>query len=378
MASRRIKRTTFCNWLLGLLLLPVASLAGASQLSFDITGDRINHDSSVIVNGMKATALWTNVPNVITAQAWQPGQLTTALGPRTVTFTGTGGTFDLTVDIRGLQYGGISGNFTRLNASAVPGAPAGDFTSAVMGDGELVTSAAPGFSSTTYVSEKAGLGSITPYTIVRPVFTYSETELLAALNPRDTNAVRPGTGVYRASIPLTYRYRVLYQKNGIWTYESRNFVFNMDVKFLGNVLERIEVTGTGDFLLTYPEDRPIVQGTTLFNVRATGVMPKGLRMRFVDHNRNYHLNASAPGSIAGIPYNLVFQGRGSNIGGMSNRTLVSDGRFLETGGSVVVNSSSRNIEQLLFDLEANFATTDVVPAALYSDTFVVIFDVVIE
>ncbi len=345
--------------------------ATASQLSFDLTANRLNYDSSVAVGaGVKTTALWTNVPNTYTAYAWQPGQLT-SVGPRSVTMMGPGGaSFKLDVDVKGLQYGGVT-----MKTGTVDNAPSGNLASHNWGDGVLITGDANGYSSTTYTTGVASK-TVTPFNLIRPLFTYNEKQLIDALNPTTSGIDRPTTGTYRASIPLNYRYRVLYTSDGIWTYETRTFVFNIDVKFLAGVIERIDVVGDGEFILTYPEDRIRVLGRTIFNVTATGIMPSGLRMKFVDHNRNYHLKAV--GANAGspeIPYNLTLEGRGSRMSGGS-RTVVRDGRFeASNNGEIIITGN--DITTLRFDLIADFDSPKV-PAVVYTDTFVAIFDVVIE
>ena len=146
-----------------LALLPVLP-ASATQLMFDVTGTRINHDTMIGQPGRYTTALWMNTSNVHPAYAWIPGQLDT-VGSQKITLSGNGGKslpFDL--ELTGVVYGGIS-----MAPDTPPSGQGGSAAGAQEGNSYTVYSGvAQSYSSQMYQSKSTARYS--PFTLVRPLF----------------------------------------------------------------------------------------------------------------------------------------------------------------------------------------------------------------
>jgi len=357
-------------------LLVLASLpTPASQLLVDVTGDRLNYTSAVATGSAQTTATWSNI-DVNPVYAWQPGQLTQGLGSQTLTLTGGSESVSLTLNVLGLAYGGIPSGFTEQSA------PTGLDSNTVTGKREANTmvidsGAAGAFTSKIFQSSAA---SYTPFTLVRPVFSFNSAALVTALS-----ALQATTSTLRGTLTLPFKYRAQYTANGIWSYEARTLNFQVEVKYLAARLEFILVSGSGQLNTTYTEGTTEVKGEASYTIRAKGVMPKGIRMRFVDPARTFALQPVAGKSntqrtVSTIPYNLKCTSANANCQVSKQRTvqLVTNGRFAgDSTGVVLITPTDERGRDFQFNLDASF-TSGFVPAGRYQDNFVVMFDVVRE
>lgn len=345
--------------------------AYASQLLVDITGDRLNYTSAVAAGSAQTTASWSNVL-VPPVYAWQPGQLDQGLGSQSITLTGnTGETVNLTVNIVGLAYGGIPTGFTEhsaptgLDSNTVVGKL--EANAMVLDSGTAGTFASKIFQSTTTQSH-------TPFTLVRPVFSFTTADLVRALDGLKS-------ADFHGSLTLPYKYRVQYLTDGIWSYEVRTVNFQVAVTFLAATLEYILVSGSGQLSTTYTPGTTEVRGEASYTVRAKGVMPRGIRMRFLQPAREFALlpqQSSPQKTTHTIPYSLKCTSANATCQISKRRTveLVTNGHFVgDSTGVVLITPTDEQGRDFQFNLDASF-TSGFVPAGTYQDNFVVMFDVV--
>ena len=350
-------------WLLA-LLLPVLPVQ-ASQLYFDVTGTRMNHHSMVGAVGQHTTAGWMNAAGVHPAYAWIPGQLDST-GATNLTLNGAGGSLPLSVELKGIVYGGIPVGFTTV---AAPAGLAGSALASVQGNSYAVYGGtAQSYANQMYQSSDDH--AHTPFTLMRPIFAVNTSDLVTALQGLPS-------GTYTGVLPMSYRYRVQYQKGGIWSYEVRPFSLTVQVKYVARALERIAVTGTGAFTTTYTEGTTEVTGQTSWDVIASGMMPEGIHMRFQQPEKRFAM--TKPGAAADdpdIPYNLVVNNTNSVMGAGDPQNLITDGVLAPDAKRVIIKPAS-GVEQIGFSLDADFAS-GFVPGGNYTDQFTLMFEVVIE
>lgn len=350
-------------WLLA-LLLPVLPVQ-ASQLYFDVTSTRMNYHSMVGAVGQHTTAGWMNAVGVHPAYAWIPGQLDST-GASTVTLNGTGGNLNLSVDLKGIVYGGIPAGFT--NAPA-PAGLAGSALASVQGNSFAVYGG-PAQSYASQMYQRSGSDAHTPFTMMRPIFAVNTDELITALQGLPS-------GTYTGTLPMSYRYRVQYQQGGTWSYEVRSIPLTVQVKYVARALERITVTGTGAFTPVYTEGTTEVTGQTSWNVIASGMMPAGIHMRFQQPDKRFAMTKSGAAADApDIPYNLKINNTNSEMGTGDPQILITNGALTSGADQVIIKPVS-GVEQIGFSLDADFAS-GFVPGGEYTDQFTVMFEVVIE
>ena len=367
--------------LAGAILLALASLPSpAAQLLIAITGDRLDYTTAVAVGAAQSTAAWSNI-DVFPVYAWQPGQLTNGLGSQSVTLTGniTGESVNLTLNVLGLAYGGIPAGFNLASA------PAGLDHNTVVGKHDANTmvidsGAASTFTSKIFQSRTAD--SHTPFTLVRPIFSFTTSGLIAAL-------ARLGSTSFQGTLSLPFKYRAQYVIDGVWSYEVRPLMLQVAVQYLPSRLENILVSGSGQLTTTYTPGTTEVRGEGSYTVQAKGVMPNGIRMRFLQPTRQFALQPTPTTrqpdrqGTAGkpIPYNLKCTSASATCQLSKQRTvvdLVTNGHFMgDSTGVVLITPTSTVGRDFQFNLDVNF-TSGYVPTGRYQDNFVVMFDVVLD
>lgn len=348
-------------------LLPAVP-AQATQLLFDVLGERISYDTMVGQPGRYTTALWMNTSKVGPAYAWVPGQLDTS-GPTTITLSGNGHSTTFDLELKGVVYGGISGNLAKVTApSGIGGSAAG----AQEGSSYTVYSgAAQSFGTEMYQSTTTARHS--PFTMVRPLFNLDTTALLAALKGLPS-------GTYTAALPLSYRYKVQYEQGGVWSHEIRPLALTFQVQYLGLSLDKITVTGTGNITPVYEQHSSRVSGETSWTVSATGMMPAGISMTFEQPDRQFEMKPAVASekqsSAQVIPYNLTINNTNSVMGSGEPNTLVQNGKIIAGADTVIIKPAS-GTERLDFKLDADFSQ-GYIPSGTYMDQFTVMFQVVVE
>lgn len=332
----------------------------ASNLNYKIIGDDILYRTSVEIGNLSTTANWFNVTDLKTVNAFQPGQIIDNLGKNKLKFLSSkGDSFEFDININGISYGGIDTSFSRENSELDGSIP----TTGGINE-ELVNSGNPGQFSNKMYRITSG-STVSSFKVVRPIFQIDDKALLRALKKGNIK-----TGIYRASLPLTYKYRVKYSHSSFWTYEIRSILFSLEINYTAKTLESIEVFGDGNIKAEYIDHSSKVKGNTKFNVTAKGVMPDGIMMTFVDKARNFHLRTA----LDTIPYNVYCSGTSSS--NCNEKNLVIDGNYVAKQDKLVITPKRGNENDFNFDILIDFDST-FVRSGIYSDNFVIIFEVVI-
>ena len=348
-----------------LLAWLLAGPVQASLLLLDVTTDRVNYSSLQGAVGQQTTAGWIPAaPNP--AHAWIPGQLATT-GPQRLSLSSSdGSTVDISLDLRGIVYGGISG----FNQASPPPGLGGTASGSVQGNSYAIYSgAARTFANQMY--QTASGGSTTPFTLVRPIFALDESAVLTALDGRET-------GTYHGTLTVNYRYRVQYTSGGIWTYEVRPLVLPVQIRYRARVLDSLTMVGNGVFTPKYTVNSTEVTGETSWTFTATGTMPAGIYMMFMTPpgKRFAMTKIRATEGDPDLPYNLVVSNDNSAMGSGSPNQLITDG-VLAPGARRVVIVPTNGVEQLGFSLKANFRS-GYVTSGIYTDQIPLMFGLVIE
>ena len=347
-----------------LLAWLLAGPVQASLLLLDVTADRVNYSSLQGAAGQQTTAGWIPA-SPHPAHAWIPGQLDT-IGRQTLSLSSSdGNTVDISLVLKGIVYGGISG----FNQVSPPPGLGGSAGGSVQGNSYAIYSgAANAFASQMY---QAASGTTTPFTLVRPIFDLNESAMLAALNGKPS-------GTYNGTLTVKYRYRVQYTAGGIWTYEVRPLVLTVQIRYLAQVLDSLTMVGNGVFTPKYTVHSTEVTGETSWTFNATGAMPAGIYMMFMTppDKRFAMTKTGAAKGDPDLPYNLMISNDNSAMGGGSPNQLITNG-VLAPGARRVVIVPTNGVEQLGFSLKASFRS-DYVTSGTYSDQIPLMFGVVIE
>ena len=358
-----------------LAALLYAPLVNSSQLFFEVKNSVITTQTTTSALTNLTTLGWTNIAT-FPASAWQPGSLTSGYGPQTITLRNSqNDTISFAVDMKGLIYEiGLGANM--VAASSI-GAPWTYDTTAIgtsANSAYIVTGS--GFAAT--MIKQTSNTNATPFTLVKPVFTFNSNDLITATTGKST-------GRYSGTLMLTARYRVQYANSTEVTYQNITIPFQVLLLIKAATrLSTIEVEpGGGTFTPKYGNNGNYISGTTRFNIHATGDMPRGISMRFLEPNRNFALNpinlpegVTLMRSAASIPYNLSCENANCNVNGGQVSRVVENGHYVGSDNSVIITPTTGNSLQFDFSLMADFAS-DFVPAGQYRDTFVVMFEVVL-
>ncbi|HHP0450290.1 TPA: hypothetical protein ACRZZH_003129 [Vibrio harveyi] len=332
--------------------------ARSSQLNYKFIGNKLIYTTAIPVNSIVTTASWTNVLNNKTAYSFQPGQLNRNLGINELQFVGDNGTrFRFDIDIKGLFYGGIDTRFARIEAEHNA-----DIESIKLGNQELLNTGGVGQFSN-YIYQSKSDNTVSLFKVIKPVFSLESKKLSDFLI---TNKIESGR--YRASLPLAYQYRVQYAKNAIWTYEVRTFVFNIEIDYTGRALNSISVSGDGVIIPSYSSNKTEVIGETSFNVRAEGMMPDGISMRFLDQRRDYNLKMES----FEIPYSIACKDTQSGI--CKTKAIVQNGKYIAKDEKLLVVPTKGNETDFTFELMVNYSS-GYIKSGTFTDTFVVMFEV---
>ena len=347
-----------------LLAWLLAGPVQASLLLLDVTTDRVNYSSLQGTAGQQTTAGWIPA-SPPPAHAWIPGQLDT-IGPQRLSLASSdGNTVDISLALRGVVYGGISG-FSQASPPTGLGGSAGGW---VQGNSYAIHSGGPNaFASQMY---QAASGTTTPFSLVRPIFDLNESAVLTALNGRPS-------GTYHGTLTVNYRYRVQYKPGGIWTYEVRPLVLPVQIRYRAQVMDSLTMVGNGVFTPKYTVHSTEVTGETSWTFNATGTMPAGIYMMFMTPpgKRFAMTKTGAAESDPDLPYNLMISNDNSAMGRGSPNQLITDG-VLAPGARRVVIVPTNGVEQLGFSLKADFRS-GYVTSGTYSDQIPLMFGVVIE
>lgn len=364
MVTKLMLKTMFDKLLATSLLSCAVFTAHASTLSIEATGTKLKYTTEISNTVAKTTADWTVIPSPHAPHAFQVGQIV-EMGVKNALFLGDNGTnFNFDVNLTGIEYGGIRSDFNYVPATSETGIP-----SVRVGTSEVVTGGSHSmYSNSMYVSKTSGVRP-NAFTVVRPVFELNTTELLDHL----VNEAM-GSGIYRFNMPLTYKYKVQYEKDSPWAYEIRTFNFGIEVKYTGVFLENITVTGSGSITPEkVGEFNTRVIGDASYTVTATGLLPDGITMEFMrDNGDKYHL-FHEDDNTKFIPYNVKCKPRSASS--VCEENLVVDGT-LAVPHKTVVQPTRGNEASFSFDIEASI-DTEYVPSGMYRDDFIIVFEVVI-
>ena len=135
---------------------------------------------------------------------------------------------------------------------------------------------------------------------------------------------------------------------------------------------------TGVLNTTYAPGTTEVRGEASYTVQAKGVMPFGIRMRFLQPGRRFELQKAA--NEPTIPYNLKCTSASATCQVNRRRTveLVKNGTFMGGNtGIVLIKPNQEQGRDFVFNLDVDF-TSGFVPPGHYQDDFVLMFDVVLQ
>lgn len=350
--------------------LIISTATYAVILTYDVVGDKIKYQTSTpaFVSGAYKTTNFDNI-NLRPAKAWVPGQISNSIHEQLVSFvSNTGDNFELRVQLKGVEYSGIksgSNGFSYIDSDVSGGSNIG-----IYNNSDTIEINQPGEYHDKMFSTNSS--SIEPFTLVRPLFHIDESDLLKKLNGKLN-------GTYRAIVPIPFKYRVKYLDTLVWSYEQRVINLNIEIKYLGSTLERITVVGDGQFVPSYSDISSRVSSKTSYDIKASGNMPNGISMRFINNSRAYVMinknqTDNSRSDLNAIPYSIKCVDGITNIGICKNTLLVDNGRY-STDERVIVEPTT-NSKAIDFKLELSFET-DVKRSGDYEDSFVVLFEVVL-
>lgn len=375
MVLRKIKMfiiNKFLNFIFIFSILTISSLTNAVVLTYDVVGEKIKYKTSTnaFFGNAQKTTNWDNI-YLRPATSWIPGQLFNVSADGVKNFVGdSGDSFTLDIKLTGIEYSGIRNGSGGFFYQKSPTALGSDNIATYNNSNSIEVNQPGDFHYMMFTSEPSS-PSIEPFTSVRPLFIIDDSSLLSKLK-----GLR--SGVYRTTIPVSFKYRVKYLNDLAWSYEQRTVPLHIEIKYLATVLDKITVTGDGVFIPKYSESSATVSSKTSYEIKASGEMPNGISMKF-NRNRDYIMRNKLPPinssseSIA-IPYTIKCLNGLPSGGECKSVLLVDNGRYVADERIYVRPvMSTKNID---FKLELSF-DTDFKRTGDYDDTFIVMFEVVL-
>ncbi|AYO15017.1 hypothetical protein D0812_11565 [Vibrio owensii] len=254
------------------LLLLAAPLVHSATLNVHIEGQQLRLENAIALGGNTYTLSdWTVASGLTPTDRFLPGAYLTNK-PDEMTLTGpTGANVNAPIGLKGVQYNVSSNNYVRNDTQLVTPSCA---TSQLSGN--TVTLADDSTQSCSASFSLDYSNEVTPFYFYRPTFDLDTTALLVALQGQEK-------GVYTATIPADIRY--YYQSSGgALTYRVLSDVFTVNIDYVPNSLESIDVAGDGVLEPIYDTANHTVSSETTFNITATGTFTTGLSMTLLSHD----------------------------------------------------------------------------------------------
>lgn len=252
-------------------LICASPLAYSSTLNIDIEGQQLRFENALSLGASSYTLSdWTVASGLTPTKRFLPGAYLSNK-PNKITLSTAGGeSVEAPIKVEGLQYNISSNAYTRNDTALV--SPLCSF-SQVSGNTILL-----GDSTTQTCSADFTLDyteSVTPFYFYRPTFTMDTSALLAAFKGQPK-------GIYAGTVQadIKYYYESL---GGALTYRVIPEVFTVNVDYVPNTLERIEVSGDGTMEPVYDTDNHTVSADTTFNITALGQFSTGLYITLLSH-----------------------------------------------------------------------------------------------
>ncbi|MCX2789527.1 hypothetical protein [Vibrio sp. Sgm 5] len=337
-----------------LLFLLTSPLAQSATLNISVEGQQLRLENAMSLGGNSYTLSdWTVASGLTPTDRFLPSAYLTNK-PDEVTLTGpTGATIQVPIALKGVQYNVSSNSYVRNDTPfASPTCATAQLS------GNTVTLAD---SSTQNCSADFSLdysATVTPFYFYRSKFNMDTTAVLSALKGQEK-------GLYTATIPADIRY--YYQSSGgALTYRVLADVFTVNIDYVPNSLESIDVSGDGVLDPVYDTANHTVSSETTFTVTATGTFSTGLSMTLLTNDFKL---ASNTGETE-IPFSI--ECRSSYC---EDRVWVDNGvnKLTNDRTSYVIDAPTNIIN---FDLNVSYndiPSTDV-ESSMYSGSFTVMFE----
>ncbi|MGI9949115.1 hypothetical protein [Vibrio hyugaensis] len=336
------------------LMLLASPLAQSATLNIIVEGQQLRLDNAITLGGSSYTLSdWTVASGLAPTVRFLPGAYL-ANKPNEVTLTGpTGATINAPIALNGVQYNVSSNAYVRNDTQLMsPTCTTSQLS------GNIVTLSDSSVQNCSADFSLDYSTAVTPFYFYRPTFEMDTSALLNALQGQDK-------GLYTTTIPADVRY--YYQSSGgALTYRVLSDVFTINIDYVPNSLESIDVSGDGVLEPVYDTANHTVSAETTFNITAIGTFSTGLSMTLLTHD--FKLTSSTGESE--IPFSIECPS--SNC---EDQIWVEDGvnRLTNDETSYVVDAPTSTIN---FDLNVNYQDipSTEVESGTYSGSFTVMFE----
>lgn len=318
-----------------ILLLLFSINSQATNLTIKVAGKKIEYISSDKFsvgsqNDDLAISSWKPEVNMFPTTDWYPSFKPMKEG---ATFSNRDGT---SFNVANFAISGIEmksdGKFKQGNESSTIGARC-SFENYY---GDVVT--LKNQSNTAYCSLSKFMTSIkgigyTPYYFVRPIVNLGS--LVSELDGLSS-------GRYSATVP--YNYRIYYRlKNGVLTWLNLSKTLHVTVDYQASRLTSIDVKPKGalDIILKSDNVSNTFSGEGVFDIKATGLFPTGLKMTLATSNKYLLYHTKKPNEF-NIPFSVTCDN-------------CKDQTLIDNAGNIIVNDTvvappSPNATELNFKL----------------------------
>ncbi|WP_297478257.1 hypothetical protein [uncultured Photobacterium sp.] len=332
----------------------------------------IRWSNGVRVDGYLSFSNWQIISGLQPTEEWKPGGLLsiTGINDGKLTLKNTSGTEEITIpfDISGVQYGlGDSGSKFEVVSSGG--------TSFATCDSKLSSSKASviGKKCASKESYKGKNGiSFTPFHFAKPLISLKDSDIIDQFN--DPSLTK---GIYKGTVNIIPMY-LFKSPTGTWTYRTTTPVaIDIAIKYSGSQLLGIEVIGDGIIPPEYNKEQKTVTGSTDFQVKFTGVFPKGtkINMRFLEPEGGAYNLKATDSSISEdknkIPYGIYCYGESCH-----------DKGIVDYNGQMILDDKKSYLESIDDSKEISFRffvgykdiPMNKVDTGKYQDSFTVIFE----
>lgn len=253
-------------------LICASPLAYSSTLNIDIEGQQLRFENALSLGASSYTLSdWTVASGLTPTKRFLPGAYLSNKPDKITLSSASGQSVEAPISVNGLQYNVSSNSYTRTdNALVNPTCTISQVSGNTVHLEDGTTQTCNADFSLDYTE------SITPFYFYRPTFNLDTAALLAAFNGKPK-------GVYVGTIQadIKYYYESL---GGALTYRVIPEVFTVNVNYVPNTLESIEVSGDGIMEPVYDTDNHTVSADTTFNITALGQFSTGLYITLLSHD----------------------------------------------------------------------------------------------
>ena len=330
------------------LLFLIPTLTVANTLKAQLNAGNLRWVNAYSISGGEqrfVPSSWSIVDNLIPADRWYPGALTSS-SPNLLVLNSGNATVSVPFQVVGFEYN--TGSAGPVEGSIESnGCPESAFSTGIV---QVIGVAC--FHSRELINHS----TVTPYSFIRPVIEIDTQGL------KDAFVGKP-EGIYRGTVNVGNQYDYIINNNdNIRTRQYSNETIILEVDYEPSFLSSVEIVGNSEIRPIYDLNVNKMSGDTIFNGVAHGWFSNGLKLSLNPGRTEYKMTGPASTQL---PYSIEC------IGCEDNR-LVENGKVI----NIQTNLPGEGVPTINFGIKVGYKDIDLdsVENGYYFDKFTLLFE----